>query len=238
MTEMVKKTRKHIPAILLAVSLLLAGVMTAKVMAYAASSMAISARIANAVGAVNCEDEELKVYTAKYVDLAGELKKKSVFAPPPKKKNPVKEVVAIFGKEAFINGKWYKVGDKIGKAELIAIEPTHIVVKFDGKESKIAPIARPTEYKTPEKKPEKKEGSVEKTDEPVEQEAAVAQEAESTVDDPLAWIGVKLSPALRAKFLEKWNSMSDEEKEKTKEQWSKMSQEEKEQAVEQMEQNM
>ena len=82
MTETVKKTRRHIPAVLLAVSLFLAGVMTLKVMAYASSSMTISARIANAVDAANCEDEELKTYTVKYTNLAGELKNKSVFAPP------------------------------------------------------------------------------------------------------------------------------------------------------------
>lgn len=141
MTEMVKKTRRHIPVILLAVSLFLAGVMTVKVMAYAASSMTVSAKIANAVDAVNCEDEELKTYTVKYTNLAGELKKKSVFAPPPaKKKNPVKQVVAIFGKEAFINGKWYKAGDKVADAKIVAVNPTSVETLWDGKKKTFRPF--------------------------------------------------------------------------------------------------
>lgn len=242
MTEMVKKTRRHIPAVLLTVSLVLAGVMTFKVMAYASASMTISARIANAVDAVNCEDEELKAYTVKYTNLASELKNKSVFAPPPpKKSSPVKQVAAIFGKEALINGKFYKEGDKIGEAELIAVKATYIVVKFNGKETKLAPIARATEYKTPAKKPvsKKEEVPAKKTGEPVEEEPASAEETESTVDeDEFAWIGVKLSPAFRAKFLEQWNKMSDSQKEQAKEQWSQMPQERKEQMVEQMEKHM
>ena len=242
MTEMGKKSARHIPAVLLVVSLYLAVVMALKVMAFATASTTISARIANAVDSANCKDEELKTYTVKYTDLAGELKDKSVFAPPPaKKSNPVKQVAGIFGDEALINGKFYKVGGKIGEAELIEIRTTYVVVKFDGKETKLAPIARATEYKTPVKKPEskKKKEPVKKIVASVEEETEQAEETETTVDeDEFAWVGVKLSPAMKAKFLEQWNKMTDEQKEMGKKQWSRMSQEQKEQAVSQMERHM
>ena len=104
------------------------------------SSMTISARIANAVDAVNCKDEELKAYTVRYTDLAGELKKKSVFAPTPKKSNPVKQVAAIFGKEALINGKWYKAGDRVQDARIVAVEATQIRVEWQGREKIFAPL--------------------------------------------------------------------------------------------------
>ncbi|MBW8035795.1 MAG: hypothetical protein FVQ79_09240 [Planctomycetes bacterium] len=241
MAKTIKQTTKHIRIILLAASLLLIGAMAVKVFAYTTSSKTISVRIANALDAANGKNENDKTYSANYTDIASELKKKNVFAPPPsKKKNPVKKIDGILGDSALIKGKFYKVGDKIGDAELISIEPTHIVVKFDGKETKVYPLAKPTEYKAPKKKTEKPK----KTDKPAKAQKPVEKEPVEKVieaqpeEDPLAWIGVKLSPALKAKFLEKWNSMTDEQKEQAKEQWSKMSQEEKEKAVEEMEKDV
>lgn len=238
MTERLKQTTKHIPFILLAGSLLVAATMAVKVFAYATSSMTIPVKIANALDSANGTDEDTAAYTSNYKGIASELKKKSVFASSSKKKNPVKKVDGILGNSALIKGKFYKVGDKIGEAELIAIEATYITVKFDGKETKLLPIGKATKYETPKKKVKKPK----KTDEPGDgQEVAeeVVEEIEAPAEeDPLAWMGVKLSAALRAKFLEKWNAMSDEEKEKAKEQWGKMSQEQKEQIVEQMEQNI
>ena len=62
-----------------------------------------------------------------------------------------------------------------------------------------------------------------------EQQEAV--EAPATEEDPLAWLGIELSAAARAKFLESWNQMSDEQKQQAKEQWSKASDEQKQQAA-------
>jgi len=240
MEKTIKRTTRRIHLILIAASLLLIGAMAVKVFAYTTSSKTISARIANAIDAVNGKDENGKTYSKNYTEIAAELKKKSVFAPPPsKKKNPVKNIDGILGDSALIKGKFYKVGDKIGDTKLISIHPTYVIVKFDGKETKLAPLAKQTEYKAPKKKTEKpkKTDTPAKADAPVEQEP-VEEIIEVPEEDPFAWIGVKLSPALRAKFLEKWNSMTDEQKAQAKEQWSKMSQEQKEQMVEQMEQNI
>jgi hypothetical protein len=54
-------------------------------------------------------------------------------------------------------------------------------------------------------------------------------------DDPLAWMGVKLSPKAREKFLKMWESMPDDQKEKAKEKWSSMPDDQKQQAVAAME---
>ena len=240
MTKKIKQTTKHIPFILLAASLLVAVTMAVKVFAYTTSSRTIPVKIANALDAANGKAEEAAKYTTSYKDIASDLKKKSVFAPPPaKKKNPVKNVDGILGSSALINGKFYKVGDKIGEAELVAIEPTFITVKFEGKESKLVPIGKATKYEAPKKKAKKGK----KTDDSAEAQAVVKEEVVEEVEsaseeDPLAWIGVKLSAALRAKFLEKWNSMTDEQKAQAKEQWGKMPQEQKEKMVGQMEQNI
>lgn len=242
MAKTIKQTTKHVRIILLAASLLLAGTMAVKVFAYTTSSKTISVRIANALDAAKGKNEDDKTYSANYTDVAGELKKKSVFAPPPsKKKNPVTKIDGILGDSALINGKFYKVGDKIGDAELISIHTTYIVVKFDGKETKVAALAKPTEYKAPEKKvekPKKIDKKSVKAEAPVEQEVVEEVVEAPAEEDPFSWIGVKLSAALKAKFLEKWDSMTDEQKAQAKEQWSQMPQEQKEQMVDQMEQNI
>ena len=243
MAKTINQTTKHIPFILLAASLLIAATMAVKVLAYTTYSKTIPAKIANAVDAANSKDKDTKTYSANYTDIAGELKKQSVFAPPPPgKKNPVKTVDGILGNCALIGGKFYKAGDKIGDAELISIEPTHIVIKFDGKEIRLAPLAKPTKHKASEKKTEKSKDAqkpAQKTATPLQQETPVAEQVETTAeDDPFAWMGVKLSPALRAKLLGQWNTLTDEQKEEAKKQWNDMSQEKKEQAIEQMEKHL
>ncbi len=62
--------------------------------------------------------------------------------------------------------------------------------------------------------------------------------APPTEDDPLAWMGVKLSPKMRAMLMEKWSKASPEEREKGKEEWNKLSDEQKQQAVQSMDQRM
>jgi uncharacterized membrane protein YgcG len=76
----------------------------------------------------------------KYVAAAEDLKKKNLFAPPEPKRNPISEVVGIIGSEAIINGELHKVGDKIGDAEIVAIEPTRVKVRWDGREHVFAPF--------------------------------------------------------------------------------------------------
>ena len=78
------------------------------------------------------------------------------------------------------------------------------------------------------------EEQVQNNESVVEENVEVAVEQE----DPLAWLGVKLSAKLRAKLLEKWNSLTDEQKEQFKEHWNNMSDEEKQQALEAWEKHL
>lgn len=86
------------------------------------------------------DTNDVQQYLEQSKTIANELKKKNLFAPPPPKQNPVKEVLGILGSEAFINGKWYKVGDMIADAKIVAIEPTHVKVEWDGQQTIFAPI--------------------------------------------------------------------------------------------------
>ncbi|NQT02183.1 MAG: hypothetical protein HQ580_09180, partial [Planctomycetes bacterium] len=79
-------------------------------------------------------------YFTRYKVLADALKKNNLFAPPPPKQHPVKEVTGIFGDEVIINNKLYKVGDKIGDATIVSIEATQVTIEWDGKKKTFSPM--------------------------------------------------------------------------------------------------
>ena len=68
------------------------------------------------------------------------LKKNNLFAPPATKQCPVNEVIGILGNQALINGQWYKVGDTVADAKILAIEPTKVKVVWNGQEKEFTPI--------------------------------------------------------------------------------------------------
>jgi len=68
------------------------------------------------------------------------LKKNNLFAPPAAKQCPVNEVIGILGSQALINGQWYKAGDMVADAKILAIEPTKVKVVWNGQEKEFMPI--------------------------------------------------------------------------------------------------
>jgi hypothetical protein len=72
--------------------------------------------------------------------ITDELKKNNLFAPPPAKQHPVKEVSGIFGDQVLIQNKWYNVGDTVKDAKIVAIGPTSVTIAWDGKEKSFLPI--------------------------------------------------------------------------------------------------
>jgi hypothetical protein len=234
------KDRKEIVSLaLLGLSAVLAVVILARIADFFVDSARAQRLIESAAITTKSDPNDKEKYFAKSKEIAEELKKKNLFAPPERKKNPVSGVSAIVTGKALINGKWYKVGGKIGDAEVVEIKAMSVKIKWEGKEKTHLVF----DFKSPEKpKGEKKDRPDRKRERKRKAEAPKPTEdkaeAEPAEDDPLAWMGVKLSPALRAKLLEKWNSMSDEEKEQWKERWNSMSDEQKQKMVDSMEENV
>ena len=96
--------------------------------------------------------EETKLYSKKgevfkevqkqNQEVAGGLKQRNLFYAPPKPPSAPSSCQAIFGDEAYIEGKWAGVGATLkGGAKLIAIEATYVVIEHEGQEKKLAPIA-------------------------------------------------------------------------------------------------
>jgi hypothetical protein len=84
---------------------------------------------------------DAKKYLDKFREIADELKKKNMFAPPPPKPGwPVSSVQAILGDTAFINGDWRNVGDDIGGAKVLEIRPTYVKLVWEEKEKNFSPF--------------------------------------------------------------------------------------------------
>jgi hypothetical protein len=83
---------------------------------------------------------DMEKYFVKSKAIADELKKKNLFVPPPTKKHPVTQVPGILGREALINSKWYKAGDNVGDAKVVAIESTLVRILWGGREKTFAPM--------------------------------------------------------------------------------------------------
>lgn len=170
-------------------------------------------------------------------EAADALKQNNLFVKMSPVQHPVKQVEGILGDEAFIGGKWYKVGDKIGEAKVVAINATDVKIAWNGKETSFSPIAsanaqppgrpptgpRPGPGAGPPPRPP--DGRAVKTEVPHPAE-----------DDPLAWVGVELSPRLRAILMEKWSNASPEQRETGQREWNRLSEEQKQEALEKLEQ--
>ncbi len=230
---------KFVVIVLLGVSVFLGIMILVKVRGFFVASAWAENVVKRAVAQTKPDANDVEEYLAKSKAIADELKKKNLFAPPTPKKHPVSQVSGILGDEVLINGKWYKVGDKVGDAKIVAIEPTQIKIEWEGKEKVFAPISAasaPEPKKVVEKAVVKEKTEQKKvaapTEKPVEERVAAAPAEE----DPLAWMGVELSPKVRKMLLQHWNKASDEEKEKMKEEWSEIPDEQKQQAIDAMEQ--
>jgi hypothetical protein len=184
-------------------------------------------RLASGMTSQQADDpNEIEKHLASDKELAKQLKEKNLFAPPGPKQHPIKQVQGIMGKEALINGKWYKAGDKVKDAEIIAIEPTLIRVKWDGKEKTFAPIAAASSRTTtPVKKKvaKKKQTTVQVTSEEVEQEQETAAE-----ENPLGWLGIDLG-GYKERALKLWNRLNDQQKGWVRQKWEELPQEQKDQ---------
>lgn len=189
------------------------------------------------------DPNDLQAAMRKASESAEALKKGNLFVKTIEKEHPVKQVDGILGAEVLIGDKWYKAGDKVDDAVILAVASTEVTIEWQGRKQSFAPLAstaqQPEEGPKPiEKKPE--EAKAAEPGKPVPPATAAPTEtaAAPVENDPLAFMGVKLSPKLRAKLLEMWNSVPESEREKAKEEWNRMPEQEREKALDMLEQTL
>jgi len=135
------KDKKEIISVgLLGISAFMVVLIVIKVTAFFVAPARAENSVKRAVALSKPDANDMDKYFAKYKALANELKKNNLFAPPPPKQHPVKEVWGIFGNEVLIKDKWYKIGATVGEAKIVAIGPTKVTIEWDGKEKTFAPI--------------------------------------------------------------------------------------------------
>jgi uncharacterized membrane protein YgcG len=129
---------KPLTKILFAVAVLLGALVFLKIGFFVSSSNAMM--VADQADPGKAGASDLKKVLAQTKASADAIKKNNLFVPVPAKQYPVSEVIGILGREVLIGDKWYKVGDSVGDAKIIAIEPTKVKVVWNGQEKEFSPI--------------------------------------------------------------------------------------------------
>jgi hypothetical protein len=137
--DFLKNKRKLVPMILLAIAVL-SGVLTMiKVTGLFITSARAEHIVKKAAAWSKPDPNIVDGEVAKSKLIAEDLKQDNLFWPTPKG-HPVKAVLGIFGDEAYINGRWYKVGAKIKDAKIIAIDADSVTTEWGGKQQVFRPI--------------------------------------------------------------------------------------------------
>lgn len=135
------KNNKDIVSVgLLGISALMGVLILIKVTGFFAAPARAENSVKKAVELSKPDPNEIKTYFAKSKAIADDLKKNNLFAPPLQKKHPVSQVLGILGDEVLINNKWYKTGDNIGDAKIVAITPIDVKIEWDGNEKTFIPF--------------------------------------------------------------------------------------------------
>ena len=132
--------RRSLSIVLLGVSAFLGVLVLVKVAGFFVAPARAENMVKRAVEQSKLDANDIKKYFAESKAIADQLRKKNLFAPPPPKQQPIKQVLGILGYEALINGKWYKAGDMVQDAKIVAIEPTKIRFEWNGRQITLAPI--------------------------------------------------------------------------------------------------
>jgi hypothetical protein len=135
-----KEKKEVVSIVLLGASALLAVLVLIKMAGFFVTSAKAEGIVEKAVAQSKTSDEDAETLLAKSKTIADELKMKNLFVPAPPKEQPIKEVWGILGDEVLIKDKWYKVGDMVQDAKIVAIEPTQIKITWDGRDITLAPI--------------------------------------------------------------------------------------------------
>src|SRR4030042_5546492 len=138
--EMVKDKTQSVTKILLAVAVLLGALVFLKIAGFFVSS-AKAKMIAVQTDPNGAGGGDLSKLLAETKASAEQLKKKNLFVLTPPKQHPVTDVLGILGNEALIGDKWYKVGDSVADAKIVAIGPTKVRIAWDGQEKEFSPIS-------------------------------------------------------------------------------------------------
>jgi hypothetical protein len=138
--DRLKEKKELVSTALLVISVLSAILILVKVTGFFVASANAESAVKDAIRHSAPDAKNVTAQLDKSKKVADALKKSNLFSPPLPKQNPIKTVMGIFGDEALINGKWYKAGDKVADARILAVNPTSVETEWDGKKKTFSPI--------------------------------------------------------------------------------------------------
>jgi S1-C subfamily serine protease len=138
--SLVKKHQKIIPIALFGFSTLLAVVMLWKIVNFLQVSIWARDVVGKAVVQIGAQTPNVEQYLTIDRSIVGTLNQNNVFVPQATPVNPISEVRAIFGDSALINNNWYKAGDSVGQARIVAVEPTQAQIEWNGDVKTYLPV--------------------------------------------------------------------------------------------------
>ncbi len=138
--DYLKEKKELVSVVLLCFSAVLAVSILVTIMSFFTASARAEKIVTDAVAQKTEDAQDIDKYFTKYKVLADALKKNNLFAPPPPKQHPVKEVTGIFGDEVIIGDKLYTIGDKVGDATIVSIEAMQVTIEWDGKKKTFSPM--------------------------------------------------------------------------------------------------
>lgn len=134
------KDKKNVSVLLLGVAAMLCLFISIKAVCALTGCWQARSAVVEATENSKPDANSVEKYFAQPKEIVKELKAKNLFAPPPPPKSPISQVWGILGDEVLIEGKWYKVGDKVGDAEITGIGAEEVEYTWQGKEMTASPI--------------------------------------------------------------------------------------------------
>lgn len=139
--EYLKEKKEYVSMALLGLSVLMAVFLVYTVTDYFAVTARAENVVHTALEQINAESQDVDKYFTSSRNIATSLTRNNLFVPQAVAENPVQEVRAIFGNQVLINDRWYSKGDTIsGNATIVAIEPTHVEIEWNGNTNTFRPI--------------------------------------------------------------------------------------------------
>jgi hypothetical protein len=138
--HLLKKEQKLFSVALLGFSILLAVVLLWRIQNFLKVSMWARVVVNSAVQQIDIPTPDTTKYLSPDKEIVAALIQDNIFILQATPVSPISEVRAIFGDSALINGKWYKTGDSIGQARIVAIEPSQARIEWNGTTKTYSPV--------------------------------------------------------------------------------------------------
>ena len=211
--DYLKDSKDFVTIALLGISAFLGIVILIKVTVFFVDSARAESLVEKAAAQSRPDPNDMEKYFVESRTIADELKNKNLFAPPPAKQ-ALKQVSGILGDEVLINGKWYKVGDRVGDSKIVAIEAAQVRIEWEGKEIILSPM-QATSSPGPGARGRTR-ADIKKGKEPNTQTVQTRPQRRPMPERQGRRRSRNLSPEARARRRERLENTSEEKKQETK----------------------